>query len=52
MPCTWCVMATWLRRAASPKNVLPLQLLAYHTTVAHGTNVDKLRNLAKCVTAE
>lgn len=33
-------------------HVLPLQLLAYHTAVAKGTDVDKPRNLAKSVTTE
>ena len=33
-------------------HVLPLQLLAYHTAVARGTDVDKPRNLAKSVTVE
>jgi len=33
-------------------HVLPLQLLAYHTAVAKGTDVDKPRNLAKSVTVE
>lgn len=32
--------------------VLPLQLLAYHTACARGTDVDKPRNLAKSVTVE
>ena len=32
--------------------VIPLQLLAYHAAVARGCNVDKPRNLAKCVTVE
>ncbi len=32
--------------------VIPLQLLAYHTTVAKGYDVDKPRNLAKSVTVE
>ncbi|HLQ44172.1 MAG TPA: SIS domain-containing protein, partial [Planctomycetaceae bacterium] len=31
---------------------IPLQLLAYHTAVARGLNVDKPRNLAKSVTVE
>ncbi len=31
---------------------IPLQLLAYHTAVARGTDVDKPRNLAKSVTVE
>ena len=32
--------------------VVPLQLLAYHTTVERGLDVDKPRNLAKSVTVE
>ena len=32
--------------------VLPLQLLAYHTAVSKGTDVDQPRNLAKSVTVE
>ena len=31
---------------------IPLQLLAYHTACARGTDVDKPRNLAKSVTVE
>jgi glutamine---fructose-6-phosphate transaminase (isomerizing) len=31
---------------------LPIQLLAYHTAVAKGTDVDQPRNLAKSVTVE
>jgi glutamine---fructose-6-phosphate transaminase (isomerizing) len=31
---------------------VPLQLLAYHTAVAKGTDVDQPRNLAKSVTVE
>jgi hypothetical protein len=31
---------------------LPVQLLAYHTTVFMGTDVDQPRNLAKSVTVE
>ena len=31
---------------------LPLQLLAYHTAVTKGTNVDQPRNLSKSVTGE
>ena len=39
--------------ALSPMlHVVPLQLLAYHTACARGTDVDKPRNLAKCVTVE
>ncbi|MDA0715202.1 MAG: glutamine--fructose-6-phosphate transaminase (isomerizing) [archaeon] len=32
--------------------VIPLQLIAYHTAVARGCNVDRPRNLAKSVTVE
>jgi glucosamine--fructose-6-phosphate aminotransferase (isomerizing) len=39
--------------ALSPMlHVIPLQLLAYHTACARGTDVDKPRNLAKSVTVE
>jgi glucosamine--fructose-6-phosphate aminotransferase (isomerizing) len=31
---------------------LPIQLLAYHTAVFMGTDVDQPRNLAKSVTVE
>ena len=31
---------------------VPLQLLAYHTACARGTDVDKLRNIAKFVAIE
>jgi glucosamine--fructose-6-phosphate aminotransferase (isomerizing) len=33
-------------------HVVPLQLLAYHTALARGSDVDKPRNLAKSVTTE
>ena len=33
-------------------SVIPLQLLAYHTAVIRGENVDQPRNLAKAVTVE
>jgi glucosamine--fructose-6-phosphate aminotransferase (isomerizing) len=33
-------------------HVIPMQLLAYHTAVARGTDIDKPRNLAKSVTVE
>jgi len=33
-------------------HTVPLQLLAYHTACARGTDVDKPRNLAKSVTVE
>lgn len=31
---------------------IPLQLLAYYTAVAKGTDIDQPRNLAKSVTVE
>jgi len=31
---------------------VPMQLIAYHTAVAKGTDVDQPRNLAKSVTVE
>ncbi|PKQ02798.1 MAG: glutamine--fructose-6-phosphate aminotransferase, partial [Alphaproteobacteria bacterium HGW-Alphaproteobacteria-12] len=33
-------------------NAIPVQLLAYHTAVSKGTDVDQPRNLAKSVTVE
>jgi len=33
-------------------HVVPLQLLAYHTALVRGTDVDKPRNLAKSVAVE
>jgi glucosamine--fructose-6-phosphate aminotransferase (isomerizing) len=33
-------------------HALPVQLLAYHSALARGTDVDKPRNLAKSVTVE
>ena len=33
-------------------DAVPAQLLAYHTAVAKGTDVDQPRNLAKSVTVE
>ena len=33
-------------------NVIPLQMLAYHTAIARGCDPDKPRNLAKSVTVE
>lgn len=33
-------------------NAIPMQLLAYHTAVSKGTDVDQPRNLAKSVTVE
>ena len=42
--------ADWL--AAPILHAIPMQLLAYHTAVAKGTDVDQPRNLAKSVTVE
>ena len=33
-------------------DAIPAQLLAYHTAIAKGTDVDQPRNLAKSVTVE
>jgi len=33
-------------------HAIPVQLLAYHTALQRGTDVDKPRNLAKSVTVE
>jgi glucosamine--fructose-6-phosphate aminotransferase (isomerizing) len=33
-------------------HTIPLQMLAYHTALARGNDVDKPRNLAKSVTVE
>jgi len=33
-------------------HAIPVQLLAYHTALSRGTDVDKPRNLAKSVTVE
>ena len=42
-----------LAGVASPViHTIPVQLLAYHTALARGTDVDKPRNLAKSVTVE
>ena len=39
-------------RLSAILHVVPLQMLAYHTACARGTDVDKPRNLAKSVTVE
>jgi glucosamine--fructose-6-phosphate aminotransferase (isomerizing) len=41
-----------LKNLSPSVTVVPLQLLAYHTTVEKGLDVDKPRNLAKSVTVE
>ena len=45
LPEHYCVLSPNL-------HVAPLQMLACHTATARGTDVDKLRNLAKSVTVE
>jgi glutamine---fructose-6-phosphate transaminase (isomerizing) len=45
MPEHYCLLSPIL-------HVVALQLLAYHTACARGTDVDKPRNLAKSVTVE
>ena len=40
------------RLVAPIVHTVPLQLLAYHTAVLRGTDVDQPRNLAKSVTVE
>jgi len=50
---TLALLLSALARLLSPLlHVVPLQLLAYHTACARGTDVDKPRNLAKSVTVE
>jgi hypothetical protein len=39
-------------QSESGRYAIPIQLLAYHTAVAKGTDVDQPRNLAKSVTVE
>ena len=51
-PTTSCGCRTRTRRCRPPLAVIPLQLFAYHTAVARGTDVDQPRNLAKSVTVE
>jgi glucosamine--fructose-6-phosphate aminotransferase (isomerizing) len=48
-----CIEIPETRQCLSPiLSVLPLQLLAYHTAVLKGCDVDQPRNLAKSVTVE
>ncbi len=55
---TGCAIATYLKVPALHRFVTPLvyavpvQLIAYHTAVFMGTDVDQPRNLAKSVTVE
>ncbi|MBI3418606.1 MAG: glutamine--fructose-6-phosphate transaminase (isomerizing), partial [Proteobacteria bacterium] len=52
-PPFWCMALPTVDPFASPfLCVVALQLLAYHTAVAKGTDVDQPRNLAKSVTVE
>ncbi|KIC39511.1 glutamine--fructose-6-phosphate transaminase (isomerizing) [Leisingera sp. ANG-M7] len=50
----WCaIRMPQVKEALSPiLYAIPAQLLAYHTAVAKGTDVDQPRNLAKSVTVE
>ncbi|UWQ80494.1 glutamine--fructose-6-phosphate transaminase (isomerizing) [Leisingera sp. S132] len=50
----WCaIRMPHVKEALSPiVYAIPAQLLAYHTAVAKGTDVDQPRNLAKSVTVE
>ncbi len=47
-----CWVADTHESLAPALAVIPLQLFAYHTAVARGTDVDQPRNLAKSVTVE
>ena len=51
---TWrvLILPTLPERLAPILYAIPAQLLAYHTAVAKGTDVDQPRNLAKSVTVE
>lgn len=51
--CQWIVVLPDVHALVAPiLYALPIQLLAYHTAVAKGTDVDQPRNLAKSVTVE
>ena len=51
--CKWIIAVTEVHSFIAPiLYALPVQLLAYHTAVAKGTDVDQPRNLAKSVTVE
>jgi glucosamine--fructose-6-phosphate aminotransferase (isomerizing) len=48
-----CVILPQINTVLAPiLYALPMQLLAYHTSIAKGTDVDQPRNLAKSVTVE
>jgi glucosamine--fructose-6-phosphate aminotransferase (isomerizing) len=46
----WVPPTPWMLSPVT--TVIPLQLLAYHTAVLRGADVDQPRNLAKSVTVE
>jgi glucosamine--fructose-6-phosphate aminotransferase (isomerizing) len=46
----WIPDTPWMLSPVT--TILPLQLLAYHTAVLRGADVDQPRNLAKSVTVE
>lgn len=51
--CEWTIAISQVHPFIAPiVYALPVQLLAYHTAVAKGTDVDQPRNLAKSVTVE
>jgi glucosamine--fructose-6-phosphate aminotransferase (isomerizing) len=50
---TWCIEIPEVDPFVAPiLYTIPVQLLAYHTAVIKGTDVDQPRNLAKSVTVE
>ena len=51
-PTTSCGSPTPIEALSPILAIIPLQLFAYHTAVARGTDVDQPRNLAKSVTVE
>ena len=51
-PTTSCGCPTRIEALSPILAIIPLQLFAYHTAVARGTDVDQPRNLAKSVTVE
>jgi glucosamine--fructose-6-phosphate aminotransferase (isomerizing) len=51
-PLMTLILATVPATVAPPVYAVPVQLIAYHTAVIMGTDVDQPRNLAKSVTVE
>jgi glucosamine 6-phosphate synthetase-like amidotransferase/phosphosugar isomerase protein len=49
---SFCLLAQAKIESSEGVQVVPLQLLAYHTALSRGTDVDKPRNLAKSVMVE